>query len=252
MRILLTGGRSPIALAIAKTFAEAGGNVVLVTRTIDQDIKRLLSDAPAIELLEADISTDRGLTTVIESTQSAGGYSGAVFVHRYRGASSPELQIDLEVLRPARILEAIVDSSIDKNLSFVFFSSPAARSTVGDATLGYHLAKASMNAAIRFFAAELGPLGVRVNGVSPGAFVEKERSKQFFKDNPAKVDWAREVTPLGRFALASEIATVATFLIGQGSSFISGQIIEVDGGLCVQDLAGLGSVLTSRAQKAEG
>jgi len=242
MRILLTGGRSPIALAVAQAIAELGGSVVLVTRCIDSEIEQLASVVSGIDLLEADISSESGLERIIESTETGGGFAGAVFAHRYRGLDSPHHQVDLEVFRPVQILEAIVGSSAHASYSFVFFSSPAARATVGDASLGYHVAKASMNAAIRYFSTKLGPAGVRVNGVSPGAFVEKERSRQFFKDNPEKENWARLSTPLGRFAQASEIGQVAAFLVGDNSSYISGQIIEVDGGLSVRDLAGVGPV----------
>jgi len=239
LRVLLTGGRSPIAIAAARAIVELGGTVVLVTRRIDTEIEQLLTGVSGIALLEADLSSDDGLADIAESMRG-GGFSGAVFAHRYRGSDSPLSQVDLEVLRPARILESIVETSALAPHSFVFFSSPAARVTVGDASLGYHVAKASMNAVIRYLATKLGSIGVRVNGVSPGAFVEKERSRKFFEDNPTKKDWAHHVTPLGRFAEAAEIGKVAAFLVSDDSAYISGQILEVDGGLSVRDLAGVG------------
>ncbi|HEX8096589.1 MAG TPA: SDR family oxidoreductase, partial [Pyrinomonadaceae bacterium] len=82
----------------------------------------------------------------------------------------------------------------------------------------------------RYYAVKLGPRGVRVNCVSPGA-VLKDESKDFYLKNERLYNLYRRITPLGRMATSEEIADVVTFLCGPKAAFITGQNIIVDGGL---------------------
>ncbi|HVZ20384.1 MAG TPA: SDR family oxidoreductase, partial [Vicinamibacterales bacterium] len=76
-------------------------------------------------------------------------------------------------------------------------------------------------------AVELGPLGIRVNCVAPGA-VEIERTRLEREDYAG--DWSR-VTPLRRIGTPLDIARAVVFLASEEASFITGQTIWVDGGL---------------------
>ncbi len=76
------------------------------------------------------------------------------------------------------------------------------------------------------FAKALGPKGVRVNAVSPGV-IETAMTKnwpQTFKDG------AKAQTPLGRLATAGDVAAVACFLVSDEAGFVTGEIVEVNGG----------------------
>lgn len=214
--------------------------MTLVTRSIDSTLADLWGNIDAVELLEADLATDEGLERVVSACRNDEEFAGAVFSHRYRGPENNAVQIELEVLGPIQIVMETVDKKLGRELSFVFLTSPAARTVIGDAAIGYHLAKASINAAVRFLASRLGSQRVRVNAVSPGAFVEKERSRAYFDQNPQKVRWAVDATPLGRFASPDEIASAVLFLLGRGSSYMTGQVLEIDGGLSVRDFASAG------------
>ncbi len=79
-------------------------------------------------------------------------------------------------------------------------------------------------------ALELGPFGVRVNCVAPGA-IDTERTKKEiagFADS-----WAR-LTPLRRIGTPDDVASAVEFLLSENASFISGQTLGVDGGLFAQ------------------
>jgi NAD(P)-dependent dehydrogenase (short-subunit alcohol dehydrogenase family) len=86
---------------------------------------------------------------------------------------------------------------------------------------------------VRYWAVVLGPLGIRVNSVSPGT-VLKEESKDFFLDDKTISDLYRRITPLRRFGSAREVAKVVACLCGEQTSFVTGQDIVVDGGLSLQ------------------
>lgn len=80
----------------------------------------------------------------------------------------------------------------------------------------------------RALARELGPLGVRVNGVSPGAFPTKAEE---IHENPEQYSaWVTDRQSLKRRGTDAELAAVVSFLVGPDSAFVTGQTVNVDGG----------------------
>lgn len=96
-------------------------------------------------------------------------------------------------------------------------------------TLG--TAKAALESLTRYMASEFGPRGITVNAINPGV-VDTESAKFYGGDNYDAYN--RDViahTPLGRLASADDVADTAVFLASDMSRFITGQVIQVDGGL---------------------
>jgi len=75
---------------------------------------------------------------------------------------------------------------------------------------------------------EWGEYGVRVNAVAPG-FIATDLAKPLLA-NPAIEEWRRKNTPLGRVGTPEDIASVCIFLASKAASYITGQVIYVDGG----------------------
>ena len=102
----------------------------------------------------------------------------------------------------------------------------------------YAMAKAALNQWCRGLAVELAPRGVLVNAIAPG-FVDTEMSIRADGVNELDTDWFRanyvegHHLPLRRAGRPEEIAGVAVFLAGPDASYITGQIITVDGGLTI-------------------
>lgn len=90
----------------------------------------------------------------------------------------------------------------------------------------YSATKAALDGLTRSLAQEVGPQGIRVNSVAPGYF-ESEMTSGFSDEVRARI--ARR-TPLRRLGTSEEIANVVRFLISPQASFVTGQIIAVDGG----------------------
>lgn len=92
----------------------------------------------------------------------------------------------------------------------------------------YTCSKHGVVGMVKHLACDYGPKGVRVNAVCPGG-VLTGMTRESFKD-PAMVEWVKSVTPLGRYAEASEIAEVMVFLASDAASYINGAALPVDGG----------------------
>ncbi len=103
---------------------------------------------------------------------------------------------------------------------------------------GYAMAKAALNQFCRSLALELAPRGILVNAIAPG-FVDTEMSLRPDGVSELETEWFRKNyveghhLPLRRAAQPDEIAGVAAFLAGPDATYITGQVITVDGGLTI-------------------
>jgi len=93
----------------------------------------------------------------------------------------------------------------------------------------YAMSKAGLSMMTRGMAQEWGPRGVRVNAIAPG-FFPTDLSKKLWAE-PRMSEWARQVTPLGRLGDTDELVGAALFLASKASSYVTGQVIRVDGGV---------------------
>ncbi len=200
MTLLVTGGHSPIAQAVATHLVETGYSVVLTTRDSGGELETLRGLSPRLAVETLSFSSQEKTVEEFLALDANYLFSGLVFGHRYRGVKLGE-HVQSEVEIPVRLVQEF--AALERpsgNHAAVFFSSPGAQRYIGDQGISYHISKAAIESAVRFLAAELGPQGIRVNAVSPGAYVTKERAANFYRANPDVLAWGHHVTPLRRFA----------------------------------------------------
>lgn len=233
MKVLIVGGRSPIALALCKQLIVRGDQVHLITRKRDEEIIKIASNLKITEVHECDIQdSPRALALTLQIDETVGGLGGLAFFHRYRNQESNPLdQFELEVLTPYRILDALSKRSRQSQLAIVLTTSPASESIVRDQDFFYHATKAAVAQLVRFGSVNFAGSDMRINGVNPGSFVFKERAAKFYSENPSVIDVIKQSIPLGRMASVDEVASVANFLLSKASSFVNGEIINIDGGI---------------------
>lgn len=189
-----------------------------------------------LSLLAADLSTDAGISGLVRCIHAENiELSGVVFNAGIslncglggeggRAALAAELQHNLAA--PLLLLSALLDADLLlPGAALVFISSNLVRHAV-PGRVGYAASKAGLEAAVRQLCLELGPRGVRVNAVAPGIIrtdMVGHMSEQLLTEYAAQ-------TPLGRVGEAADVARAVAFLLGGGASYISGQVLDVDGG----------------------
>jgi 3-oxoacyl-[acyl-carrier protein] reductase len=121
----------------------------------------------------------------------------------------------------------LVPSMINKHSGVVLNISSMWGVVGASCEVHYSTAKSAMTGFTRALAKEVGPSGIRVNCIAPG-FIDTKMNSKFSKED---VEALRDDTPLMKIGKCEDIAELALFLASEKASFITGQIITVDGGL---------------------
>lgn len=147
-----------------------------------------------------------------------------IFAQRYRG-SDVGAELDTSIALIHRVINATEWAQGDKGI--VILSSPLGQQIGKRQGFGYHVAKAGMEQAGRYFAAQL-PIRVNTVAFNPLKLSEPHSLEPWYAEN----------VPLGRMGVPADVANVVLFLCSPAAAYVSGQRISVDGGLGVLLLGG--------------
>lgn len=230
---LIFGGNSPIALSIANNLRAPNKIPILVTRDKSKFNNDLIK--PGVELIQLDMQNlDEDEVKKIIISKSV---DSLVFMHRYNQENEDTLdRFQVEIHGPRTIIDIFIKYAQESEFKPVIFGgSPAARVIQTKQPMGYHMSKAAQISMMKYLAVNYGSDGFRFNTVSPGAYIEKERSKEYYKKNPELVKSIEKLVPVGRFGKVNDISNLVNFLLSETSSFINGATIEIDGGISALD-----------------
>jgi len=249
---IVTGSGRGIGRAIARRFADEGASVLVTART-ESEIRAVADEISkaggSAAFIAADVSTERGCETIVRFGREK--FGGVHILVNNAGIYGPVKA--LQEISPAEWDEAVA-----ANLRSAFLMSRLVlpemyargsgailniSSVAGKAAFGlnapYAASKAGLNGLTRTLAAEAARRGVRVNGISPGPVPETKLSQElgralaerFHTDRDVMFKQMLEGILQGRPQTAGEIAAAAVFLVSEESSAITGQILNVDGGM---------------------
>lgn len=222
--ILLIGGSYGIGLALAKELQEKN-NVFIASRTNEELVNLKITHIPF------DVSTDSLDTSKVPEVIDGLVYlPGSINLRPFKGLKIEAFESDLQInfIGMVKVIQALLPNLIASNQSsIVLFSSVAA--SMG---MPFHTSVAASKGAIEGFAkalaAEYAPK-IRVNVIAPSLTDTPLADK--FLNNDVKKEKSSERHPLKRFGQPEDIAQMASFLLSKKSSWMSGQILHVDGGM---------------------
>lgn len=236
--VLITGGTSGIGLAAAKKFLLENYNCVLVGRNENKFLKIKNELAGNFEFVSADVGKISDCEKILNfAVEKFGGVDilvNSAGIYTEGAITSVDEKIFDEVFRTNVkgtffMCRAAVEEMKKNHGAIVNISSDA----------GFHgnyfcaLYAASKGAVIAFtksLALELANFSVRVNCVAPGDILTPLTETQL-KISGEKISDLEKFYPLGRIGKAEEVAEAIFFLASEKSSFITGEILKVDGGL---------------------
>lgn len=222
--ILLIGGSYGIGLAIAKEL-QFKNNVYIASRS-NENLADIKLTHIAFDATTDTIDTSK-LPTVIDGLVYC---PGSINLRPFKGLKPEAFETDLQInfLSLVKVIQSVLPNLLaSEQASIVTFSSVAA--TMG---MPFHTSVAASKGAIEGFAkalaAEYAPK-IRVNVIAPSLTDTPLADK--FLNNETKQEKSAERHPLKRFGKPEDSAQMATFLLSDKSSWISGQIFHVDGGM---------------------
>jgi len=247
--IIVTGGGSGIGKGVATAVVAAGGNAMLVGRNSDRlaaaadEINEQAGQADGSARYEpADVTNEDEVTRAVDAATAWHGRLHGV-VHCAGGSETigPITQLDSEAWRRSVDLNVNGSMYVLKHAarelvrggggSFVGISSIASSNT--HRWFGaYGVSKSALDHLMMLAADELGASWVRVNSIRPG-LIRTELVAAIFESPDISGDYA-SCTPLPRPGEVEDIANTAVFLLSDASSYLTGQVINVDGGMCLR------------------
>jgi 3-oxoacyl-[acyl-carrier protein] reductase len=239
---IVTGGARDIGRAVSLKLAECGASVVVNYYTSADRAKTVVAEVEArggrALAVQADVSRPADVRRLIDQTREAFGERIHILINNAGGLIARKKLDEMD--------ESFWDTVMGLNLKSVFLvtqaalpylaeggavvnlSSLAARDGGGGGALAYSAAKGGVLTLTRGLSKELAPRKIRVNCVSPG-LIATTFHDTFTKPEVRQAVAAR--TSIGREGAPEDVANAIVFLASDGAAYITGESIEINGGL---------------------
>lgn len=243
MRVLITGASRGIGAAAARLLAQEDWDVALNYNQSRTEAEALAAELSGLGVravpIRADISVPEQAARLVREAEFSLGpldavvcSAGTALVQQLltdttAGQWRNLMEIDLDGM--FYVLKAAIPGMVRQKRGAIVTVSSMWGVTGGSCEVPYSAAKAGVIGLTKALAKELGPSHIRVNCVAPGV-VGTDMNAHL---SPGELSALAEETPLGRIGAPEEIAQAIAFLASDRASFITGQVLRVDGGMVI-------------------
>ena len=229
---VVTGAARGIGKAIALKFAQEGANIAFTDLVIDENglatqaEKGYASNAANFEETHnvvAEIVKDFGRIDIL--VNNAGITKDGLMMRMSEGQWDAVLNVNLK--SAFNFIHACTPVMMKQRAGSIINMSSVVGVHGNAGQANYSASKAGMIGLAKSVAQELGSRGIRANAIAPG-FIITDMTAQL--SDEVRAEWCKKI-PLRRGGTVEDVANIATFLASDMSSYVSGQVIQVDGGM---------------------
>jgi 3-oxoacyl-[acyl-carrier protein] reductase len=241
---IVTGASRGIGRAIAAALAASGHRVVLSYRDREDQaaglVERIRAAGGEAVAVRADVGqpteADALVRTALDTfgqvdvlVNNAGVHLPGVPLAAVRWEEWERL-LRVNLSGPLRLIQAVIPQMRERRRGHIVNISSNVSQRLPAGSGPYTMSKVGLEALTRILAKEEGPHGIRVNAIAPGPIRTDMLEESLKVMGPERAEAFIRSVPLGRTGQPEEIASVVVFLVSDAASFITGQIIYVNGG----------------------
>lgn len=246
--VFISGGTSGINLGLAKAFAADGDEVLIFGR--DEAKARaaaagICAEGGRAHAAAADVRDPAAVAEMFRRFRDELGQPDVVIAGAAGNFMAPAVGIspngfktvvDIDLLGTYNVFRAAFDVVRKPGASLIAITAPQAEHPLPQ-QVHVCAAKAGVNMVVKVLAMEWGQAGIRVNAISPGPIAGTEGVERMAPTPADKARWL-ERTAIRRFGTPGDIANVALFLASDAASYVTGTIVDCDGGMSLGDASG--------------
>lgn len=238
--ILVTGATGGIGAEVSVALASHGARVVLHGRNKDR-LKAVAARVPGSSAVACDVTDHAAVSASVgEIFDKYGRIDGLFCIAAARDrralgdldAKSYAELVDANLIAPYHLARCVAPHMTSGGRGRIVMMTSLAQDMAMPGDAGYPSTKAGLAGLVRSLAVELGKDGVTVNGVSPGPI--KTDVNAPLADDPKWMAMIDRTIPLKRWGRPDELCGVCVFLASDASSYMTGQILTLDGGASVR------------------
>jgi NAD(P)-dependent dehydrogenase (short-subunit alcohol dehydrogenase family) len=236
---VVTGASSGLGERFAQVLAGAGARVVVAARRAER-IQALAQSLPAARAVAADVNDEEDVERLVRTAVEEFGRidvlinnAGTVDRSSALEESPQEFRrvIETNLVAPFLLAQLVARRMVEQASGGAIVNIASINAILASRSwpeTAYAASKGGVVNLTRELANQWAPHGIRVNAIGPGYF-ESEMTQELFA-NPRAVDWVARHTPLRRHGAVGELDGALLFLASDASSFVTGQLLIVDGG----------------------
>jgi NAD(P)-dependent dehydrogenase (short-subunit alcohol dehydrogenase family) len=236
---IVTGASSGLGARFARVLDAAGANVVLVARRLEhlEALAEELGDALPVQ---CDLQQTDQLDNVVAKTMERYGRIDVLVNNAGMVDAEPAIDEPLERFKDVIAVNLVAPFALAQRAARAMLDGGAGGAIVNVASIlglrgvgqipqaGYAASKGGVVNLTRELAAQWARKGIRVNAIAPGWFESEMTEDMFAEESGHK--WVARRAPMGRHGREGELDGALLFLAGDASTYVTGQIVAVDGG----------------------